>query len=73
MFHPFLRSSTLLSVIVIGWLADLANSQVMLCNDTQTIAEYRIRFEGMWTKENFPKVYPQERPKAEWSSLIGRL
>lgn len=41
------------------------------CDDTRVVAEYHVRFEGMWTKSRFPKVYPENRPKAEWSSLIG--
>ena len=43
------------------------------CDDPLTVAQYRIRFQGLWTKSRFPKVYPVQRPKAEWSSLIGEL
>ncbi|XP_041368573.1 uncharacterized protein LOC121382950 [Gigantopelta aegis] len=41
------------------------------CNE-YSFAEYNLTFFGDWSKENFPRMYPRYRPKAQWSQLIGR-
>uniref|UniRef100_A0A6A7G5X0 Spondin-2-like n=1 Tax=Hirondellea gigas TaxID=1518452 RepID=A0A6A7G5X0_9CRUS len=33
---------------------------------------YRVYLNTMWSREVFPKQYPEWRPPAQWSKLIGR-
>ncbi|CAB3375556.1 Hypothetical predicted protein [Cloeon dipterum] len=37
-----------------------------------TLAVYRVVLDTHWTKELFPKQYPEFRPPAQWSRLLGR-
>ncbi|XP_059483713.1 spondin-2-like isoform X2 [Neocloeon triangulifer] len=37
-----------------------------------TLAVYRVVLNTHWTKELFPKQYPEFRPPAQWSRLLGR-
>lgn len=41
------------------------------CKETQVVL-YNLKFEARWTKEDFPKQYPERRPPAQWSNLIGK-
>lgn len=33
---------------------------------------YRVTLKTFWNYRNFPKHYPQWRPPAQWSKLIGK-
>ncbi|XP_071448585.1 spondin-2 [Hetaerina americana] len=38
----------------------------------QKLAAYRVLLRTFWTRDLFPKHYPDWRPSAQWSRLIGR-
>lgn len=42
------------------------------CHERDLVV-YKLIFETNWTKENFPKQYPENRPPAHWSKVIGRF
>ena len=54
-------------------LAYTYSEGVALSCDSNTLVQYRLKFQGLWTKAKFPKVYPESRPKAEWTSVIGEM
>lgn len=37
-----------------------------------SLARYRVTFNGEWSEQRFPNQYPQFRPHAQWSKMIGR-
>lgn len=39
---------------------------------TDKLVLYRITFATYWDRENFPKQYPEWRPEAQWSKLVGK-
>ena len=39
--------------------------------DADKLAVYRVVFDTFWDRETFPKQYPEWRPPAQWSKLIG--
>ena len=39
--------------------------------DTDKLALYRVVFNTFWDRETFPRQYPEWRPPAQWSKLIG--
>ncbi len=36
-----------------------------------TLAVYQVTFQTFWDQESFPRQYPEWRPPAQWSKLIG--
>lgn len=34
---------------------------------------YRLTFASYWDRDTFPKQYPEWRPAAQWSKLVGKL
>ncbi|KAL7646433.1 UNVERIFIED_CONTAM: hypothetical protein RMT77_003346 [Armadillidium vulgare] len=40
--------------------------------DPNKLTVYRIYLQTAWSREIFPKQYPEWRPPAQWSKLIGR-
>ena len=39
--------------------------------DVDDVAVYKVSLEMLWSEERFPKDYPQNRPKAQWSQVFG--
>ena len=39
--------------------------------DADKLAVYRVVFNTFWDRETFPRQYPEWRPPAQWSKLIG--
>lgn len=37
----------------------------------EKLTVYRVYLHTMWSREAFPKQYPEWRPPAQWSKLIG--
>ena len=67
------RSSRLFVLLVISFTAATASldSTGTKC-DADKLAVYRVVFNTFWDRETFPKQYPEWRPPAQWSKLIGR-
>lgn len=36
------------------------------------MAEYELAFHGGWSESVYPRMFPKQRPPAQWSKLIGR-
>lgn len=34
---------------------------------------YRVVLTTFWNEQNFPKHFPQWRPPAQWSKVVGKL
>ena len=43
----------------------------MQCQSTKLVV-YQVTFTTFWDREKFPKQYPEWRPPAQWSKLIGK-
>lgn len=39
--------------------------------DFEDVAVYKVSLTMLWSEERFPKDYPQNRPKAQWSQVFG--
>ena len=42
------------------------------CPEDQLVM-YKMVFNTLWDKRDFPKQYPDWRPPAQWSKVIGKL
>jgi hypothetical protein len=40
--------------------------------DQDRLAVYTLRLETHWTRDLFPKQFPEWRPSAQWSRIIGK-
>lgn len=40
--------------------------------DQDRLALYTLRVETHWSRELFPKQFPEWRPPAQWSRLVGK-
>lgn len=40
--------------------------------DPDRLAVYSLRVQTHWSRELFPKHFPEWRPPAQWSRLVGR-
>lgn len=40
--------------------------------DVNDVAVYKVSLRMLWSEERFPKDYPQNRPKAQWSQTFGK-
>ena len=40
------------------------------CNP-ETLVVYKVVFRTYWDREKFPRQYPEWRPPAQWSKLVG--
>lgn len=45
-------------------------SFVLSC-DVGDVAIYNVKLRMLWSEETFPKDYPNNRPKAQWSPVFG--
>ena len=36
------------------------------------LAQYRMIFHTNWNRELFPRQYPEWRPPAQWSKVVGK-
>lgn len=39
--------------------------------DSQKMTVYKVLVETAWDREVFPKQYPEWRPPAQWSKVVG--
>lgn len=52
--------------------AALSPGETDACNpDKMTV--YRMVLHTYWTREKFPKHYPDWRPPAQWSKVYGKI
>ncbi|KAF2366474.1 Spondin N-terminal [Trinorchestia longiramus] len=62
------------------WIALVTLTLAMITCTTQgsqscspdKLTVYRVYLNTMWSREVFPKQYPEWRPPAQWSQLLGR-
>ncbi|CAH2982708.1 unnamed protein product [Chilo suppressalis] len=45
---------------------------VVKCCDVDDVAVYKVKLKMLWSEETFPKDYPTNRPKAQWSPVFGQ-
>lgn len=62
----------LLLVMLLPALAAAATGETDVCNpDKMTV--YKMVLHTYWTREKFPKHYPDWRPPAQWSKVYGEF
>lgn len=49
---------------------DMEGQNPKLCQPDR-LTVYRVTLNTFWNPRNFPKHYPQWRPPAQWSKLVG--
>lgn len=57
-----------LSILLTTTLAHEDNDQE--CK-VKGMAKFRLTIQGLWSKKRFPKHYPEYRPPAQFSKVIG--
>lgn len=49
-----------------------ADAHSMQCQSTKLVV-YKVTFSTFWNREKFPKQYPEFRPPAQWTKLVGKI
>ena len=49
----------------------LGDANDMPCKSSKLVV-YKVTFDTFWDREKFPKQYPEWRPPAQWSKLVGK-
>jgi len=70
MYLSFDRNVALL-VTLLQLLQRVTNVTSIAC-DPNKLTVYRVYLNTMWSREVFPKQYPEWRPPAQWSKMIGK-
>ena len=52
-------------------LFSLAGARTTNTCDPNRLIVYRVYLNTMWNRDVFPKQYPEWRPPAQWSKLVG--
>ena len=60
-----------LTVVVLLISKVKSDASSMKCQSTKLVV-YQVTFKTFWDRETFPKQYPEWRPPARWSKLIGK-
>ena len=60
-----------LTVVVLFISKVKSDASSMKCQSTKLVV-YQVTFKTFWDRETFPKQYPEWRPPAQWSKLIGK-
>ena len=50
----------------------LGDANDMPCESSKLVV-YKVTFDTFWDREIFPKQYPEWRPPAQWSKLVGKI
>ena len=67
-----MNASTMILVLTLcASLADASTDSTGTKCDPDKLALYRVVFNTFWDRETFPRQYPEWRPPAQWSKLIG--
>uniref|UniRef100_A0A6A7FVQ0 Spondin-2 n=1 Tax=Hirondellea gigas TaxID=1518452 RepID=A0A6A7FVQ0_9CRUS len=66
----FAAPSALIEVVYAGTATGHTPPEEGGCPSEQ-LAQYRVVFNTHWSREEFPKHYPQWRPHAQWTKLLG--
>ena len=61
-----------LTIFAIQTLIVTGSSNSMPCQSTKLVV-YKVTFSTFWDRKKFPKQYPEFRPPAQWSKLIGKI
>lgn len=48
------------------------DDQVNSC-DSERLVIYKLTFATYWDRQKFPRQYPEWRPPAQWSKLVGKM
>src|SRR5258705_387725 len=76
MWWSSFTTSGLLSLIVLLFVVGLAKPSHSAINSISCQADrltvYRVIVHTYWSRERFPKHYPEWRPPAHWSKLVGK-
>lgn len=67
-----LVSSVIMSLIV--WLVFLGSCVAVQGSQcpSDVLVMYRMVMHMEWSEESFPKQYPEWRPPAQWSVVVGK-
>ncbi|KOB68137.1 Uncharacterized protein OBRU01_11556 [Operophtera brumata] len=61
----------LLAIVLLAIIAAVSGDTDSCNPDKMTV--YRMVLHTYWTREKFPKHYPDWRPPAQWSKVYGSL
>ena len=60
----------LLAVVIAAAVALVVNADED-CQSNRLVV-YKVIFTTYWDRKRFPKQYPEWRPPAQWSKLVGK-
>ncbi|GBP38923.1 hypothetical protein EVAR_95673_1 [Eumeta japonica] len=58
------KMAVVLILCVVKWRSCSADCEA------DSVAVYRVKLDTFWSEESFPKDYPHNNPKAQWSQLF---
>ena len=56
--------------LIISALNDFVTVQSSECNSNRLVL-YKVIFQTHWSTKLFPRQYPEWRPPAQWSKVVG--
>lgn len=65
------KMAGLLAIVLLAVIAAVSCDMDSCNPDKMTV--YRMVLHTYWTREKFPKHYPDWRPPAQWSKIYGKL
>ena len=77
--HLLLLLPLILNLCYCSVAADAANADAAAADVVKVpcqkdkLVVYKVIFSTYWSEENFPRQYPEWRPPAQWSKLVGKL
>ena len=70
----FVRCGSVANMFFMGTVllmfAHVSARSINTC-DANRLIVYRVYLNTMWNRDVFPKQYPEWRPPAQWSKLVG--
>lgn len=66
-----LLSYLALHLLVLALIQVTQRTAASTC-DTHILTVYKVLVKTYWSREDFPKQYPEWRPPAQWSKVLGR-
>jgi len=64
-----LKAFALIHFIGVSNLSSPVNSSE--CSSSRLVL-YKVIFKGNWNRKSFPRQYPEWRPPAQWSKVVGK-
>ncbi|KAK6635940.1 hypothetical protein RUM44_001195 [Polyplax serrata] len=62
---------TITSVLTLGQVTGVTQGKLAEYCQPDKLTVYKVILHTFWTRDKFPKHYPDWRPPAQWSKLVG--